>query len=361
MVIIQAARLILRRQYSDIYLILPILPAFLALCLASPSYAQEPVETTHSSEASTENIDFIKAKAELAAMEQLKAALSTEPKKEAVTEEEKNPYELLVKLAFKGKGANGVDSYKEAATLYCKKAKEQNDANAEFALGWMYANGRGLVKDEDIAALFFSKAAEQGHPTAKKWLADSKGDARLATTPACLLPDPPPQVATNIELEAPASNGESFYEKGPIFEIVSRLAPEYDIETDFAMAFIKVESNFNPKATSPKNAQGLMQLIPETSKRFNVKNPYNPEDNIKGGLAYLRWLLAYFEGDVRLVSAAYNAGENAVDRYKGVPPYPETRRYVSKIYTLYRKSFHPFRNDILVGEKSDIIQVSRIP
>lgn len=354
----------MRRNYSAIHSILLLLPIYLVISLATPVYAQEPINTVYSPEisnqsgSSTDNIDLEKAKAELAVMEHLKATLATEPKKETVAEEEKNPYELLVKLAFKGKGPNGVESYKEAATLYCKKAKDQNDANAEFALGWMYANGRGLEKDENIAALFFSKAAEQGHSTAKKWLADIKGNPNLATVPACLLPDPPPQVATNTELASPTNNGEVFYEKGPIFEIVNRLAPEYDIETDFAMAFIKVESNFNPKATSPKNAQGLMQLIPATSKRFHVKNPYNPEDNIKGGLAYLQWLLAYFEGDVRLVSAAYNAGENAVDKYKGVPPYPETRRYVSKIYTLYRKSFHPFRRDLLLGEKSGIIQIS---
>ena len=339
-----------------------------AFCLNTPSYAQEPLDTdqtadvSNTSEASTDNIDLKKAKAELAAMEHLKAALSTEAKKETAAENEKNPYELLVKLAFRGKGATGVDSYKEAAELYCKKAKDQNDANAEFALGWMYANGRGLDKDENVAALFFSKAAEQGHAPAKKWLASISGDANLATVPACLLPDPAPEaVVAEAELASPGSNGEVFYDKGPIFEIVNRLAPEYYIETDLAMAFIKVESNFNPKATSPKNAQGLMQLIPATSKRFNVKNPYNPEDNIKGGLAYLQWLLAYFEGDVRLVAAAYNAGENTVDRYKGVPPYPETRRYVSRIYTLYKKSFHPFRHDLLIGEKSGIIQVSSNP
>ncbi|MEE9331879.1 MAG: lytic transglycosylase domain-containing protein, partial [Methylophilaceae bacterium] len=119
-----------------------------------------------------------------------------------------------------------------------------------------------------------------------------------------------------------------------------------------------VESNFNPKATSPKNAQGLMQLIPATAKRFHVKNPYNPEDNIKGGLAYLQWLMAYFEGDVRLVAAAYNAGEGAVNKYKGIPPYRETRNYVRKIYKLYRKSYHPFREDLLIGKRSEIIRVS---
>ena len=276
----------------------------------------------------------------------------------ATEKDEKNPYAQLVKLAFRGKGTDGVNSYQDAAALYCQKARDENDANAQFALGWMYANGRGFTKDENVAMLFFNKAAEQGHLTAKKWLADIKGNAKLAAIPQCMLPD---KLTTSLELAQPSTDREPFYVKGPIYEIVSILAPRYDIETDLAMAFIKIESNFNPRARSPKNAQGLMQLIPATSKRFNVKNPYDPEDNIKGGLAYLQWLLAYYEGDVRLVAAAYNAGENAVDRYKGIPPYPETRNYVRKIYRLYRKSFHPFRQDLLIGKKSDIIRVSSNP
>jgi len=101
-----------------------------------------------------------------------------------------------------------------------------------------------------------------------------------------------------------------------------------------------------------------MQLIPATAKRFGVRDSYDPEQNIKGGLAYLQWLMAYYEGDVRLVAAAYNAGEGAVDRYKGVPPYRETKNYVHKIYKLYRKSYHPFKQDLLVGARSAIIQVS---
>ena len=87
------------------------------------------------------------------------------------------------------------------------------------------------------------------------------------------------------------------------------------------MALITAESNFNPKAISPKNAQGLMQLIPATAVRFGVKNAYNPVENLKGGLAYLQWLMAYFKGDVALVLAAYNAGEMAVEKYRGIPPY----------------------------------------
>jgi soluble lytic murein transglycosylase-like protein len=97
------------------------------------------------------------------------------------------------------------------------------------------------------------------------------------------------------------------------------------------LAFIAVESNFDPNAQSPKNAQGLMQLIPDTAARFGVRNIKDPVQNLRGGMAYLRWLLAYFEGDINLAAAAYNAGERAVERYLGVPPYAETRLYVRKI------------------------------
>ena len=108
------------------------------------------------------------------------------------------------------------------------------------------------------------------------------------------------------------------------------------------MAIIRAESNFNPGAVSPKNAQGLMQLIPETAERFNVRKPFDPEQNIRGGLSYLRWLLAYFKGDVSLVAAAYNAGEGAVNRYAGIPPYAETQGYVKRIREIFKPEDHPF-------------------
>jgi len=264
----------------------------------------------------------------------------------------KNPYSQLVNLAFKGKGVNGVRNYAEAAAQYCKAARDSNDANAQFALGWMYVNGRGVEKNENVAALFFTKAAEQGHESAKNWLASSKGNALQADLPKCMLPNPPTITAqnnyTNNQTESVSA---PFYSKGPIYKLVNKIAPRFKIETDLAMAFIAVESGFNPKATSPKNARGLMQLIPETAARFNVKNSYDPEDNIKGGLAYLQWLLTYFEGDVKLVAAAYNSGENAVEKYKGVPPYPETQKYVRKIASLYKKPFHPYRENSGSGKK----------
>jgi soluble lytic murein transglycosylase-like protein len=89
-----------------------------------------------------------------------------------------------------------------------------------------------------------------------------------------------------------------------------------------------------------------MQLIPETSQRFNVKNPFDPAQNIRGGLTYLRWLLAYFEGDIALVAAAYNSGEGTVERYRGVPPYAETRAYVKRILKSVGQTVHPFDDKI---------------
>jgi soluble lytic murein transglycosylase-like protein len=99
-----------------------------------------------------------------------------------------------------------------------------------------------------------------------------------------------------------------------------------------------------------------MQLIPETAARFNVRKPFDPAQNIRGGLAYLRWLLAYFGGNVTLVAAAYNAGEGTVERYGGVPPYAETRAYVQKIRRYFRRDEHPF--DATVTDPSP--ELSRI-
>jgi hypothetical protein len=107
-------------------------------------------------------------------------------------------------------------------------------------------------------------------------------------------------------------------------------------------ALIRAESNFDPLAKSPKNAQGLMQLIPETAERFAVRDVWDPLENIRGGMSYLRWLLSHFKGDVVLALAGYNAGEGAVDRHKGVPPYPETLAYVQRIRALYPMDKHPF-------------------
>ena len=219
-----------------------------------------------------------------------------------------------------------------AAALYCQAAK-LGDAASQFDLGWMYANGRGVQRDDALAAYFFQSAAAQGLQQASAML--KRVGEPGAEIPACMRDPvvvveaaPMPVVEEPPELPIVAPR--------PILDLVTKLAPQYQVPPRLVLAVIEAESNFNRLAVSPKNAQGLMQLIPETAQRFGVKNAFDPAQNVRGGIAYLRWLLAYFEGDVALVAAAYNAGERAVERHLGVPPFLETRAYVRRILAAVR-------------------------
>ena len=216
-----------------------------------------------------------------------------------------------------------------AAQLYCRAAR-YGDAQAQYNLAWMLTNARGIERDDAQAAHLFAAAAEQGMVQAQNMLA-AMGTPRGAP-PACLRPpesDPVPLAGAVRPLlpalPVPANAPE------PIVRFVNLVAPEYHLAPQLVLAVIATESNFNPWAVSPRNAQGLMQLIPDTAARFKVRHITDPVQNIRGGMAYLRWLLAYFEGDLTLALAAYNAGEKAVERYRGVPPYAETRLYVGRI------------------------------
>lgn len=120
----------------------------------------------------------------------------------------------------------------------------------------------------------------------------------------------------------------------------------HGVEEAIVRAIIHAESSFNPNALSRVGAQGLMQLMPATARRFGVSNAFDPTQNISGGVQYLSWLLKRYNGDLTLAAAGYNAGEGAVDRYKGVPPYNETRRYVERVRLLaerYRSLATPGR------------------
>jgi soluble lytic murein transglycosylase-like protein len=111
-------------------------------------------------------------------------------------------------------------------------------------------------------------------------------------------------------------------------------ATRHGVDEAIVRAIIHAESSFNPNARSRVGAQGLMQLMPPTARRFGVSNAYDPTQNIHGGVQYLAWLLKRYNGDLTLAAAGYNAGEGAVDRHKGVPPYNETRRYVERVRLL---------------------------
>jgi soluble lytic murein transglycosylase-like protein len=118
---------------------------------------------------------------------------------------------------------------------------------------------------------------------------------------------------------------------------VAAAAAEFGIDAALVRAIIHAESAFRPNALSKKGAQGLMQLMPATAERFGVTDAFAVEQNIRGGTRYLAWLLKRFDGDVRLAAAGYNAGEGAVDRFSGVPPYSETRHYVERVGILHER------------------------
>ena len=233
-----------------------------------------------------------------------------------------------------------------AALLYCQVGRSRA-SEARFALDWNLANGRGAPRDGSPAAELMLYTATPGKQHGGRMQTLFAGTN--ASTSECM------RAALNastrgIDAVHAARGGTEpgrfnpsaglSTDKQKIIDLVRALAPQYGVEPRLALALIRVESNFDPHARSPMNAQGLMQLIPETARRFNVRNAFDPADNVRGGLTYLRWLLAYYQGRVVLAAAAYNAGEGAVDRYGGVPPFRETQEYVVKITRYFGSEQH---------------------
>jgi soluble lytic murein transglycosylase-like protein len=242
-------------------------------------------------------------------------------------------------------GVRAPQNLDKAVQLFCAAAKA-GSAEASFRLGDIYARSLGGKKDEVLAAAWLTKAALAKYQAAKPRLArwDLSG-ADLTGEAACVssgemvsrrLPRvrraaaPTPKKAAPAPVKVPRKIARNPRQR-EIERLVRELAPEFKLDPELVLAVIKVESNFNAKAQSPKQAQGLMQLIPATARRFGVSDPWDPQQNLRGGMTYLRWLIDHFDGDVRLALAGYNAGEGAVKRYGGVPPYKETRNYVRKI------------------------------
>jgi hypothetical protein len=117
--------------------------------------------------------------------------------------------------------------------------------------------------------------------------------------------------------------------------LIEAAASRHQIDNALIRAVIKAESNFDHRAVSPRGAQGLMQLMPHTASSLEVRDSFEPEANIEGGARYLRYLINIYGGDVRLALAAYNAGEKAVAKHRGIPPFAETRTYVRRVLDLY--------------------------
>lgn len=143
--------------------------------------------------------------------------------------------------------------------------------------------------------------------------------------PAVRTAQPAPRTRT-VRAMKPSPEVDSF---------VTQAAEAYQVDKALVHAIIHAESAFNPYAISPKGARGLMQLMPATAARYGVRDIFDPQENIRGGVKYMRDLLKMFGYNLRLAVAAYNAGENAVLRYGGIPPYPETVNYVDKVLKLH--------------------------
>ena len=240
----------------------------------------------------------------------------------------------------------------QAAVLYCE-ASRLGSIEGQYRLGVLYAFGIGVPRSRQLAASLFSQAAWQGHEEAGKMLDSIQLSS--AEMPACVtqakLPEKAPAPvfaglpADVVPGETPAID--RFLQSLPaqkrwVIPLATSLSAWYSLDPRLVLSVIAVESNFQTGAQSPKAAMGLMQLIPDTAERFNVRNAYNATQNMRGGMAYLRWLLSYYRGDIAYVLAAYNGGERRVDRHRGVPPIAETQAYVRKVMHLYGGTRHGF-------------------
>lgn len=227
----------------------------------------------------------------------------------------------LTERAMRLMHAEGVTQNVDHAVVYLCAAAKKGHGPAAYELAWLYLQGRGAVlRDDDLSAAWLREAVRLGE----------KPPARLVQN----LPS-----GKKRRLACIASNGRDLRHNtvrhAELIGKIHELAPSFDLDPALVLEVVRMESNFDPRARSHKGALGLMQLIPSTARRFGVKDPFDPVQNLRGGMAYLRWLLERFDGDLKLTLAGYNAGEAAVERHGGIPPYDETRSYVGTILSRY--------------------------
>ena len=223
-----------------------------------------------------------------------------------------------------------------AIALYCD-AGAMGSPEGFFRVGRLLASGSASTGQRRLANAYLALAARLGNVEALKYHIPSIGNDEIGEDCAGVASGTiaksqavgGPWEGSSFDLDAYLARQPAAKQR--IAQLIRDVAPQYKVDARLALAIALAESNLEAAAVSPKNAQGVMQLIPATQERFGVRRPFDPEHNVRGALAYLNWLQKRFAGDWRLIVAAYNSGEGAVDRYGGVPPYPETMQYVRRV------------------------------
>ena len=241
----------------------------------------------------------------------------------------------------RGSHGNAYSRVLPALTVFCLFA---GSAHADVAL---LKNGRSLAVtsyriEGDQILLVIEGGGQIALPNGQ--VVAIRRDQAGAPAPS---PEAPPD---RLAMEAPRpvppvdigevlseADGPIAIEPGDVFDrqalrgLAARIARKHAVDEALVLAVIEVESRYDAFAVSPRGAMGLMQLMPQTAARFAVRNTFNPAENVDGGVRYLKELLARYSGQVRLALAAYNAGEKAVDQFKGIPPFRETQQYVGRV------------------------------
>jgi len=197
-------------------------------------------------------------------------------------------------------------------------------------LGVAGADGIAAVTNENGEKIYVNKTAG-GAGARQSGLASCRHEPCTSETPKAVA-SPAPLSHSNIAA-SPAPAAPTTFN-----DLIHKTAARHHVDPQLVEAVVRVESDGDPRALSSKGAQGLMQLIPATAQRLGVQDPYDPRQNVEGGVSYLRYLLDRFGGDVSLALAGYNAGENSVVRSGGVPPFKETQAYVRRVNELYGAS-----------------------
>ncbi len=231
-----------------------------------------------------------------------------------------------------GQAAQHSGNLQKAIALYCIAASTGNP-EGYFRIGRLLATGPASVRSAKMANSYLAMAMRLGNQQASRYYNPRVGNAPMGDQCGVsmrggqgsyfALPSTPFNVEAYLARQSPG--------KQKLATMLRHAAKRHQVDVRLVLAIAIAESNLESRAVSAKNAQGVMQLIPETQQRFGVTQPFDPAQNIKGGVSYLKWLDRRFDGDWVLISAAYNAGEKAVERYGGIPPYDETREYVKRV------------------------------